>query len=289
MKDVKMVEYQGKEWKVKELADAFGIKVTTLHNRLYRYGWSVEKAVKTKIEERHGMASRKSSEYNAWCDMKARCNRTSHKWFHRYGGRGITVCERWANSFPNFLSDMGKKPGKEYSLDRIDNDGIYEPGNCRWATRIEQDNNKSDNRFLTYNGRTQTVTQWQRELGLSRGVIEARLDRGFTSKQAIEIPVKPNEIFLIYNGKTQNLTEWANEADISVTCLKKRLSKGWSMGEIIKTPSAKRKILFNGEEKTIGQWAKEYRISRTSINNRLKKGWTFEEALLTPKWGKRNE
>lgn len=85
-------------------------------------------------------------EYRLWLWMKQRCNRPKTSCYPRYGGRGIKVCERWLGrqGFSNFLADMGHRPSKEYSLDRIDNDGNYEPGNVRWATRIEQRHNRSD-------------------------------------------------------------------------------------------------------------------------------------------------
>ena len=79
-------------------------------------------------------------EYHSWCAMRNRVLHESHEWYHRYGGRGITICERW-NSFENFIADMGRKPSPEYTLGRTDNDGNYEPGNCKWATVAEQAKN----------------------------------------------------------------------------------------------------------------------------------------------------
>lgn len=81
-------------------------------------------------------------EYIAWTSMRSRCNCKTNAGYHRYGGRGISVCERWESS-QNFLDDMGPRPTSEHSLDRINNEGNYEPSNCRWATRLQQANNQS--------------------------------------------------------------------------------------------------------------------------------------------------
>ncbi|MCM1142418.1 MAG: hypothetical protein NC453_27935, partial [Muribaculum sp.] len=83
--------------------------------------------------------------------------------FKDYGGRGIKICDRWRNSFENFLADMGKKPTPQHSIDRIDYNGDYCPENCRWATRAEQNNNKRNCIMVTYNGKTQTFKQWCNE------------------------------------------------------------------------------------------------------------------------------
>jgi hypothetical protein len=96
--------------------------------------------------EKHRMKG--TPEYISWSNMKAHCYNPKHKFYHNYGGRGIRICNRWLQSFKNFLADMGNKPGPDYSLDRKNNDSNYEPKNCRWATRKEQMNNMQRQRNM---------------------------------------------------------------------------------------------------------------------------------------------
>lgn len=132
----------------------------------------------------HGMTG--STEHNSWRGAKERCYDTKHILYKRYGGRGIRMCDRWRNSFEDFLSDMGPKPSPNHQIDRYPNqNGHYEPGNCRWATRKEQCNNKTTNHLLSYKGRTQTMMQWSRELGINYYTLRSRKRIGYTDEQAI--------------------------------------------------------------------------------------------------------
>lgn len=117
---------------------------------------------------RHGYArdSGTVSEYSIWEAMKGRCCNKNNAMFSRYGGRGISVCDRWKHSFVNFLEDMGSRPSAKHSIDRIDNDGNYEPSNCRWATMKEQSRNMSRNRWVDYNGVRMVIKDWATELGI---------------------------------------------------------------------------------------------------------------------------
>ena len=141
---------------------------------------------------RHGYktAGKYSPEYSIWMNMRARCNNPKNNRYQTYGARGIRVCESWEADFVNFLSDMGRRPSKDYSLDRIDNNGNYEPGNCRWATRKEQCRNRTTSRFLTCGGKTQTLAEWGDESGIGTSLLHSRLKRGWSVRKALTEPVR---------------------------------------------------------------------------------------------------
>src|SRR5256886_1822387 len=136
----------------------------------------------------HGYSRTRSRTYKSWISMRQRClNRNNHKWSD-YGGRGISVCDRWG-SFINFLADMGERP-KDKSLDRKDVNGNYEPSNCRWATATEQAQNARSNVLLTFRGRTMRLTEWARLSGIKQPTLSARLNYyGFTVEEALTMPV----------------------------------------------------------------------------------------------------
>src|SRR3990167_5509371 len=122
----------------------------------------------------HSAGGQWSPEYRAWHHIHQRCHNPKDKRYHEWGGRGVTVCRRW-KTFANFLADMGPKPSPKHSIERDNNDGNYEPGNCRWATNQEQCNNKSNNRRLAFDGRTQSMMKWSMELGISYSTLSSRI------------------------------------------------------------------------------------------------------------------
>lgn len=138
----------------------------------------------------HKTAGKYSPEYSIWLNMRARCGNSKNNRYSTYGARGIRVCERWDADFLNFLSDMGRRPGEDYSLDRIDNNGNYEPENCRWATRKEQCRNRTTSRFLTLGGETKTLAKWGAESGLGVSLLHGRLKRGWSIRKALTEPVR---------------------------------------------------------------------------------------------------
>lgn len=139
----------------------------------------------SKRSRRHGM--RYTSIYIIWLSMRTRCNNPKSDSFGRYGGRGIKVCERW-DSFENFYADMGDRPSPSHSLDRIDNNGNYEPSNVRWATNEEQMNNRRATKLLEFRGKTQSMAAWSRELGLPRGRVNQRMREGWSTEAALTTP-----------------------------------------------------------------------------------------------------
>jgi hypothetical protein len=128
-----------------------------------------------------------SRTYSLWCAMLRRCRNLQDTHYAYYGGRGITVCERWL-VFENFLADMGEAP-EGLQLDRIDNGRGYEPENCQWADRIAQSNNKRNNRLLTHNGITDTLANWARRLGMNSRSLCNRLHLGWSVERALTEPV----------------------------------------------------------------------------------------------------
>ncbi len=130
---------------------------------------------------KHGLSH--LPEYRRWKDMRARCRNPNNTEFKNYGGRGITVCDRW-NNFEVFLSDMGRKP-EGTTIDRIDVNGNYEPSNCRWATAQQQANNTRQNVWLEMDGERHTIAQWSVITGLSESRINHRLRVGKCAKDAL--------------------------------------------------------------------------------------------------------
>jgi hypothetical protein len=137
---------------------------------------------------KHGHSQR-TPEYESWAGMIQRCTNPKNSKYASYGGRGISVCDRWLGSFESFLSDMGPKPSPEHSLDRYpDNDGNYELTNCRWATPTQQVRNRSVTTRLDFGGVLQTEMEASEESGISRSIINARLRRGWSPLEAKTMP-----------------------------------------------------------------------------------------------------
>lgn len=159
-------------------------------------------------EYRRQWLAKKPSGYQVWASMKARCSNPKVRKWSTYGGRGIKVCERW-QEFQNFHADMGPRPPGT-TLDRYPNqDGDYEPGNCRWATHEEQHNNKRDNHRVTIAGRDQTIMQWARESGINKNTLLSRVVQGWPEAMLL---IAPNTQNRVKEKARTNQTERAGEA-----------------------------------------------------------------------------
>lgn len=182
----------------------------------------------------HGMSNTKV--YHCWESMKSRCYRQKDKSYSRYGGRGIKICDRWLNSFENFLEDMGE-PNKNETLDRIDNDGDYTPENCRWADSKTQSNNRRNTTKLTLGEVTHSLSKWSEITGIRADCIRSRLEDGWSIEEALKRPAKArNKRIITFNGVTHSISEWAKITGLSKSCLSHRFQRGWSPNRMLTTP-----------------------------------------------------
>jgi hypothetical protein len=144
--------------------------------------------LRTESITKHG--GWKTLTYSSWMSMRDRCFNPNSPHYDRYGGRGITICKRW-QSFAHFRDDLGERPSARHTLERVNNDGNYEPSNCRWATRLEQSYNRSFSRILTIDDRAMCVAEWATELNWPQDRIRSRLKLGWSDRQALGFDPPP--------------------------------------------------------------------------------------------------
>lgn len=187
--------------------------------------------------------------YRTWARMKSRCFNPKDGSFANYGGRGIKMCDRWHNSFISFVEDIGERPSREHSIDRIDNDGWYSCGkcqeciskgltaNCKWSTRVEQCNNRRSSHYVTINDRTQTLAEWCRELNIAVHTAQSRIARGWDDVRALQTPVRTQTLYA-FQGESHTLKEWGVLCNLSVKVIRDRLTRyGWTLERSLITPN----------------------------------------------------
>jgi hypothetical protein len=183
----------------------------------------------------------KTAEYNAWRGMRGRCTNPRNPVYRYYGGRGITVCERWINDPAAFLADMGPKPSPKHQLDRCDNSKGYSPENCRWATVSENTRNRRTNRWVKCLGKDMTLAEAAELSGLSSFLIRSRLNAGWDPDLAVSIPSRQRGPrlkvrWLEVNGSRITFSDAASTYGIARSTLANRLSRGWGALEALTTP-----------------------------------------------------
>lgn len=189
----------------------------------------------------HGLSG--SPEHNVWSHLKRRCLNPKDAAYERYGGRGITIYEPWVDDFAAFYAHVGPRPTPQHTIERINNNGGYEPGNVKWDTRTAQARNRRSNRLVTYQGQTFCVAEWADITGMPMQRITQRLKRGWEPEQIFTIGAWPTKrvkkvfrrgdteqnVRLTFDGRTECVAEWARLKGITASTLRVRLKRGWSV------------------------------------------------------------
>jgi hypothetical protein len=232
------------------------------------------------IRQAHVMGSKFHDERDVWKGILARCQNPNNAAYKNYGGRGITVCERW-QSFRNFIYDMGPRP-KGLFIERIDNDLGYCPSNCKWATWHEQSRNRRNNRIIEFNGKSQCLADWAEETGINRNVIAKRLNTGWSIKRALTVPMT-KRVLITFDGESLSVLEWSKRTGLSANMIRHRLRNGKSADEVLSQRKGRGKVYeFEGEARTIPEWSRHLGFSRDTISQRLQRGWSFSDAISVP-------
>ena len=203
----------------------------------YNFGVAESNRRRTKHGGTVGVkAGKRNRLYDLWIGIKGRCLNPNNDRYDRYGGRGITICDRWIDSFDNFRADVGERP-KGKTLERIDNNLGYSPNNVRWATPEEQANNRYTNVLVTHEGMTMTLSQWATHKGWKYGLIASRWTKGLRGADLLA-PRKGKERNqkIVYKGESKTLMEWSKCLGIGYQTLYWRYNQGLRDDELFKKP-----------------------------------------------------
>ncbi len=201
--------------------------------------------------EFHGAtAGKKQSRlYQVWAQMKLRCHNEKHPKYKNYGARGIHMCKAWRESFATFQADLmkeiGERPSKKHTLDRINNDKDYSPGNVRWSIPTQQNRNKRTNHLVFFKGAMRSLAEVSEMTGVDHRRLQHRVvDQGMSIDDAVNLPFEHGLEFYTYKGETHKLTGWSSILKIPYWVLYDRRHKlGWSVEKTFETPYVPR----NGE------------------------------------------
>ena len=191
--------------------------------------------------------------YRIWMSMRNRCNNKNSDAYEDYGGRGISVFPEWENDFMSFYGWSIKNGySKELTIDRVDVNGNYEPNNCRWVDMRTQCNNRRNNHVITYKGKTKTVSEWERELGFKKDILQTRISNGWSIEKAIETPYENRKFkheygysskirarIVTINGVSHSVKEWCEILGINQRTVVDRIEKGMTEYDALTTPTKK--------------------------------------------------
>jgi hypothetical protein len=206
----------------------------------------------------HTINGKQSPTWKTWMSMINRCTNRKHKHFADYGGRGIAISDRWMK-FENFLEDMGERPQSK-TLDRIDNNGNYEPGNCRWATKKEQCNNSRANIIVYFRGERMTLAQAAEIVGVRYGTLYHRLCLGWSAARALSEPINKSKI-----------ADAIKASGIKPDTVYKRLRKGWDIEKALTEPTEK--------TESLAYKCRQAGLDYEKVRGRVRRGWTLERSL----------
>lgn len=239
------------------------------------------------LERTHGLSAHPL--YAVWSGMKQRCNNPNSSAYKNYGGRGIKICSEWQDNFVAFFDWSMNIGGYQegLTLDRIDNNKDYSPENCRFVSMKVQNNNRRDNRLITFEGQTKTLAEWAELLGISASALGRRLNNpNWSLNQAMTQAVHPVEHFIEWNGEVHSKTEWAELYGIPIAVLDTRLRLGWPIDRALLEPINKnlsrksiRTVSFDGKEWRLKDLCLAYNLNYNTVLNRLHHGWTVDEAV----------
>lgn len=230
------------------------------------------------LHRTHGMTG--SKVHRAWLKMLYRCNNTRAKCYPNYGGRGIKVLYK---NFEEFYADVGDPPSPRSTIERINNNLGYKPGNVRWATYKEQLRNRRVNHLLTYQGKTQTITAWAEETRLPKNTILSRIKYGYTVADALGLDNRGKQ--LTWKGDTLYIPQWSRRTGIPVRVIYLRLHRGWSVERTL-TQAVRSTVpltlTLKGKTRTIKAWCERLGLERKILEHRLRRGWSVERTLTQP-------
>jgi len=281
---LKRAENKGNYIRWKCLCDCGAIRIVngnSLKRGISKSCGCISSEITAERNRKHGMS--KTPEYRVWTHMTQRCTNKTDGSYKNYGARGIKVCDRWLHSFENFYADMGKRPTEKHSIERKNNNGDYEPDNCKWATKKEQCNNRRSSHMLTLNGETKTMSQWSDITGISIGTLWARIEGlGWSVEKALTVPLEKKQT-ITYKGITKTISQWAKVIGVKPRTLQSRINDhGWSVEKALFTTAGTDKyLIYNGIKKTLTEWAEDSGIKKATLYARLARGWSLERALTT--------